>query len=114
MNKRIESIPPDALEALVNYEWPGNVRELENLIERALILSPGTELRVPLSEVHRAPAYDRQTCSVLEVAEREYILRALREAGWVIAGPNGAAARLGLKRTSPQYKMQKYGIARPR
>jgi DNA-binding NtrC family response regulator len=113
LNKRIESIPTHTMEALVAYEWPGNVRELENLIERALILSPGTELCVPLSEAQRVPREDRPTGSVLEVVERECILRALGEAKGVIGGPNGAAARLGLKRTSLQYKMQKYGIVRP-
>src|SRR5215471_9178261 len=113
MHKRIESIPPEAMEALVNYDWPGNVRELENLIERALILSPGAELCVPCSELRQAPAKEQETCSTLNVMERECVLRALNESGWVIGGPNGAAARLGLKRTTLQYKIQKHGIVRP-
>jgi len=98
---------------LVNYDWPGNVRELENLIERALILSPGAELCVPCSELRQAPAKEQETCSTLNVMERECVLRALNESGWVIGGPNGAAARLGLKRTTLQYKIQKHGIVRP-
>jgi formate hydrogenlyase transcriptional activator len=113
MNKRITSIPSQTIDALAAYPWPGNVRELENLIERAVILSPGPELRVPLGEIERpavgGPAAATQT---LEEAEREHILRVLREARWVIAGPGGAAARLGMKRTTLQSRMQKLGIAR--
>jgi formate hydrogenlyase transcriptional activator len=114
MNKRIESIPSQTIDALAAYPWPGNVRELENLIERAVILSPGPELRVPLGEIERpavaGPAAATQT---LEEAEREHILRVLGETRWVIAGPAGAAARLGMKRTTLQSRMQKLGIGRP-
>jgi formate hydrogenlyase transcriptional activator len=113
MNKRIETIPTEAMTAFSQYHWPGNVRELENLIERAVILSPGTELLVPLTEL-KAPAREgTQPVTTLEAAEREHILRALEEAKWVIGGPSGAAAKLGMKRTTLQSKMQKLGIARP-
>jgi formate hydrogenlyase transcriptional activator len=117
MNKRIETIPAEAMAVLSRYHWPGNIRELENLIERAVILSPGSELRVPLAEL-KAHAPDRTekagTVATLEAAEREHILRALEAAKWVIGGASGAAARLGMKRTTLQSKMQKLNIARSR
>jgi formate hydrogenlyase transcriptional activator len=111
MNRRIETIPTEAMEALTNWNWPGNVRELENLIERAVILTRGSALHVPLAELRGG-----ETASVtgvpttLEEAEREHILRALRESNWVVGGPAGAAARLGLKRTTLQSRMAKLGI----
>jgi formate hydrogenlyase transcriptional activator len=114
MHRRIEIIPPEAMEALIRWRWPGNVRELENIIERAVILSPGPVLRIPLAEL--APADERiisgESSGTLEDAERDHILRVLREARGIIAGPNGAAARLGLKRTTLNSKMQKLGITR--
>jgi transcriptional regulator with GAF, ATPase, and Fis domain len=114
MNRRIESIPPETMKALERWPWPGNVRELENLIERAVILSRGPVLRVPLSELSAAeiPENTPSQLSTLESAEREHILRVLREARGVIAGPQGAAARLGLKRTTLNFKMKKLGIRR--
>jgi formate hydrogenlyase transcriptional activator len=114
MNRRIDSIPTQTMEALAAYPWPGNVRELENLIERAVILSPGPELRVPLAEM-AGPALDGPAVApqTLEDAEREHILRVLGETRWVIAGPAGAAARPGMKRTTLQSRMQKLGIGRP-
>ncbi len=113
MDRRVESIPSEEMEALTRYPWPGNVRELENLIERAVILSRGPTLHVPLPENH--PAGDASPTSVvtLEAAERQHILRALQETHWVIAGVNGAAARLGMKRTTLQSRMSKLGISRP-
>ena len=114
MNKPIETVPAKTLEALTRYHWPGNVRELENLIERAVILSQGSDLYVPLTELRAAPVPVSQPLATLETAEREHILRALTETKWVIGGPSGAAARLGLKRTTLQSRMQKLGIARPR
>jgi len=113
MGKRIESIPVEAMEALARYPWPGNIRELQNFIERSVILSPGAVLRPPLAELK--PSVDAPPADVttLEIAERGYILRALEESRWVIGGPQGAAARLGLKRTTLQSKMQKLGISRP-
>jgi formate hydrogenlyase transcriptional activator len=113
MNKRIDTIPTEAMTALSRYHWPGNVRELENLTERAVILSPGRELRVPLTELKAAVNDGPQSAVTLEAAEREHIVRVLRETKWVIGGLSGAAARLGMKRTTLQSKMQKLGIARP-
>jgi formate hydrogenlyase transcriptional activator len=113
LNKRIESIPPDVLKALTSWDWPGNIRELENFIERAVILSKGPMLRAPLSELKMsAEASILSTDATLETSEREHILRVLREAKGVIAGPKGAAARLGLKRTTLNSKMKKLGIER--
>lgn len=110
MNRHIESIPSEVMSAMVRYAWPGNVRELENLIERAVILSSGSVLRVPgLDSGTLAAAAPVQT---LEVAEREHILRALADTAWKLGGPNGAAARLGMKRTTLQSRMKKLGIRR--
>jgi formate hydrogenlyase transcriptional activator len=114
MKKRIETIPSDAMKALQSYSWPGNVRELENFIERAVILTHGPDLVVPIAELKRAPAaVSLSTPTTLEEAEREHILKALRDARWTIGGPAGAAAKLGMKRTTLQSKMQKLGITRP-
>jgi len=110
MNKHIETIPSAAMEGLASYAWPGNVRELENLIERAVILTRGTSLEIPLAELRAAP--DAATPVTLEDAERDHIRRALDQAAGVVGGPNGAAARLGMKRTTLQSKMKKLGIAR--
>jgi len=110
MNRRIETIPQAAMEALIRYAWPGNVRELENLIERAVILTRGTTLQIPLAELRAAP--DAASPVTLEEAEREHIRRVLEQANWVVGGSNGAAARLGMKRTTLQSKMKKLGIVR--
>jgi formate hydrogenlyase transcriptional activator len=111
LNKTIETIPSEAMSALERWQWPGNVRELENVIERAAILTRGTALQVPLADFKAAlPAPDGPT---LETAERDHILRTLRELNWVIGGPAGAAARLGLKRTTLQSKMRKLNITKP-
>ncbi len=115
MGRNIESIPTDAMEALTNYDWPGNIRELQNVIERSVVLSSGPELRVTLPEQDgrstAAPLYVGAS-KVSETAERALILQALKEAGGVIAGSRGAAARLGLKRTTLQSRMRKYNITR--
>ncbi len=114
MGKQIESIPKEAMDALSRYSWPGNIRELQNLMERAALLSTGPSLRVPLAEILEDAALTAASGSnALEQAEREQIVRALRESNWVIGGDRGAAERLGLKRTSLAYKMQKLGISRP-
>ena len=113
MDRRIETIPAEEMEALTRYQWPGNVRELENLIERAVILSRGPALHVPLPENRFSADAPAASPVTLEAAEREHILRALRDTNWVIAGPNGAAARLGMKRTTLQSRMAKLGISRP-
>src|SRR5579862_2681805 len=99
------------MRALQCWIWPGNVRELENLIERSVILTQGTALTVPLAEL-RSGVQNSPNDSTLESLEREHILRVLRETGGVIAGMHGAAARLGMKRTTLQSRMQKLGISR--
>jgi formate hydrogenlyase transcriptional activator len=114
MDKRIETIPAEALAALGRYSWPGNVRELANLIERAVILSRGTILEIALSElVDLRSSSPAQRRSDTDVAERERLLGALKEANWVLGGPRGAAARLGIKRTTLQSRMQRLGIRKP-
>jgi formate hydrogenlyase transcriptional activator len=115
MNKRIDTIPSETMDALVRYRWPGNVRELQNFIERAVILSPHTVLRAPTSELepfspHKSP---NMIMTGLEEVERDHILRALEVSNWVVGGRNGAAERLGMKRTSLVYKMRKLRIIRP-
>src|SRR5450432_1061632 len=129
LNKAVEYVPVEAMDALVNYAWPGNIRELENLIERAVLLSPGKELRIPISEL-KPPALSANgnvsadlalfsptptpvPITTLEEAERQHILRALRQTEWRIAGPKGAAAILGMKRTTLQARMRKLGVRRP-
>jgi formate hydrogenlyase transcriptional activator len=111
MNKHIDTIPTEAMNALVSWAWPGNVRELENFIERSVILSQGPILNVPLVDLNLA-AQDSHKDSTLERVLRENIVRVLRETGGVLGGPRGAAARLGLKRTTLQSKMGKMGIFR--
>src|SRR5712671_4399347 len=136
LNKGVEYIPTDAMDALTHYSWPGNVRELENLIERAVLLSPGRELRVPLTELKStsasgaasgadsssssasftsstSSASSTSSISTLEEAERQHILRALKQTQWRIAGPKGSAVLLGMKRTTLQARMRKLGIRRP-
>jgi len=112
--KQIERIPAETMQALERWQWPGNVRELENLIERAVILTRGTVLNVPLAELKPGPeaVAAADDVATLEDAERDHILKALREAHGLISGPQGAAARLGLKRTTLNSKMRKLGITR--
>ena len=134
-NKIVTYVPAPVMDAMVNYPWPGNVRELENLIERAVLLSPGKELRVPLAEFKEfSPASSfaaapvdfsrplapsspspagRGSLSTLDEAQRQHILQVLRQTQWRIAGPRGAAAILGIKRTTLQARMRKLGIKRP-
>jgi len=112
MNRHIETIPPEIMQALTRWRWPGNVRELENFIERAVILSPGPVLRAPLAELRLTVEQPSEPTSSLEAAEREHILRVLREAKGMISGPAGAAKRLGLKRTTLNSKLRKLGIKR--
>jgi formate hydrogenlyase transcriptional activator len=114
MGKQIESIPKDAMDALSHYAWPGNIRELQNLMERAALLTSGPSLKVPLGEILvGSDLHMHGDDNVLKQAEREQIVRALRESNWVVGGAHGAATRLGLKRTSLAYKMQRLGISRP-
>jgi formate hydrogenlyase transcriptional activator len=116
MGRRIGVIPAAIMDVLVSYPWPGNVRELQNVIERAVILSPGPALQVRLGDLQSAVTQAPEptaTAVTLAEAEREHILGALRETGWVVAGPKGAAGRLGMKRSTLQKKMRKLGISRP-
>jgi formate hydrogenlyase transcriptional activator len=124
MNKRIESISSETVSVLCDHHWPGNIRELQNVIERAVILSSGPVLRVAVSDLRKSDC-PTPSCassakatkqgnlqSILEETERKWILSALEQTHWVIAGPNGAAAYLGMKRSTLQTRMQKFGIAR--
>jgi formate hydrogenlyase transcriptional activator len=115
MKKDIRDIPSSTMDALVRYKWPGNVRELQNVIERAVILSPHTTLRVPVVELEAASGRMALNMPIagLEEMERDHILRVLEATRWVVGGQNGAAERLGLKRTSLIYKMRKFRIHRP-
>jgi formate hydrogenlyase transcriptional activator len=115
MNRTIETIPEETMDALTQYAWPGNIRELQNLIERAVILSPGSVLQVPLRNprTDTAGGPNHRLTQTLAEAEREYILAALKEAEWVLSGPNGAATRLGINRSTLQFRMRKLGIVRP-
>jgi formate hydrogenlyase transcriptional activator len=114
MGKTIETIPPEAMEALIRWKWPGNIRELENFLERSVILSRGPVLHVPLAELESMREEEDEISGAidptLEAAEREHILRALRETKGIIGGPGGAAERLGLKRTTLNSKLKKLGI----
>ena len=112
MNRYIESIPKETIKALMNWHWPGNVRELENLMERSVILTEGSGLKVPLGELQGALPAINESDHTLDSAERAHILRVLREAGGILSGPDGAARRLGLKRTTLQSKMQRLKIRR--
>ena len=114
MKKSIETIPTESMEALTRYEWPGNIRELQNLIERAVILSAGQTLEVPVAALStRSAAPARDADETLQDADRRHIIGALERSNWVIAGPAGAAARLGIKRSTLQFRMRKLGIVRP-
>jgi formate hydrogenlyase transcriptional activator len=110
MHKRISTIPAQAMQALTQYDWPGNIRELQNFIERAVIVSAGPALDAPIRELKRAGAKGPAAVTMAS-AEREAILRALRESGGRVGGEQGAAARLGLKRTTLQAKMRKLGVS---
>lgn len=123
LNRSIETIPAETMRFFQQWHWPGNVRELEDFMERAVILSRGSILNVPISELQAPAASSPQAAALtspsvpgrgrtLEESEREHILKVLAETRWVLGGPNGAAARLGLKRTTLQGKMKKLGITR--
>jgi len=118
MNKLITHVPPETLEVLSTYAWPGNIRELQNLMERAVILSADKVLRCPLAELKAAAVAETRSdqndlnSKTLKEAQRQHILQALAETNWVIGGPRGAAARLGLQRTTLSAMMQRLGICR--
>ena len=113
IGKRIEHIAEETMAALISYAWPGNVRELQNLIERAVILSCDGVLPNPLPSNHQETVTVVSNSTTLKEVGRALILRALEAAGWMIGGPEGAAVKLGLKRTTLIYKMKKLGIVRP-
>jgi formate hydrogenlyase transcriptional activator len=112
-NKIIDTIPSEVMTSLIEYHWPGNIRELQNLIERAVILSAGPILKVPLSDLKPSSTTLVRKRITLREAEREHILAALKETNWIIAGPNGAAIRLGMKRSTLQARLQKLRLTRP-
>jgi len=114
MNKTIDTVPSETMTVLTAYDWPGNVRELENAVERAVILTSGSVLQVPLAEFRRPSSAQPSADGTLQATEREAILKALRECQWVIGGPAGAARRLGIKRTTLHARMEKLGIVRPK
>jgi formate hydrogenlyase transcriptional activator len=118
IKKRIVTIPPKLMTALSEYDWPGNIRELENFIERAVILSRGSELELPVTELTQqrrsAEGISTGNLTTLDEAKRKHILRILEDTNWVIGGPAGAAARLGMKRTTLQYRIKKLNIFRHR
>jgi formate hydrogenlyase transcriptional activator len=117
MNRAIDTIPSETMSALVAYHWPGNIRELQNLIERAVILSTGPVLKVPLNDLHaQPPAATASTGKIetLEEVERRHILETLHATDWVVGGAMGAAVMLGLKRSTLQVRMEKLGIRRAR
>jgi formate hydrogenlyase transcriptional activator len=113
MGKQIEQIPPETLSALSSYPWPGNIRELQNMIERAVILANDGVLPNPLPEPEAEDVMTPVTATTLRDSERVLILKTLKSVGWVIGGSKGAAAKLGLKRTTLIHKMQRLGISRP-
>jgi formate hydrogenlyase transcriptional activator len=113
MAKEIDQIPPETMSELTSYTWPGNIRELQNFIERSVILSEGNVLHPPLSTLKAAAVTESAGAVTLEEAEREHIRKTLEQTRWVVAGPNGAAARLGIKRSTLYFRMQKLGISRP-
>ena len=112
MGKQIEHIPPETMSALTSYQWPGNIRELQNFIERSVILSSGNVLCPPLASLRAAAETESLEAVTLEDAERDHIRKTLEQTKWVVAGPKGAAARLGIKRSTLYFRMQKLGISR--
>ena len=112
MGKQIEHIPPETISALVSYQWPGNIRELQNFIERSVIVSSGNVLLPPLASLQSAVEAESLAPITLEDAERDHIRKTLEQTRWVVSGPNGAAARLGIKRSTLYFRMQKLGISR--
>ncbi len=112
MGKQIEQISPETMSALISCQWPGNIRELENFIERSVILTSGDVLRPPLASLKSAADLESLGAITLEDAERDHIRKTLEQTRWVVAGPNGAAMRLGIKRSTLYFRMQKLGISR--
>jgi formate hydrogenlyase transcriptional activator len=112
MGKQIEHVTPETMSAFTSYEWPGNIRELQNFIERSVILSDGTVLCPPLAELTHFADAESPAATTLQDAERDHILKILTQTRWVVSGPSGAAVRLGIKRSTLYFRMQKLGISR--
>ncbi len=112
MDKQIEHIPPETMSALTSYQWPGNIRELQNFVERSVIVTSGDVLHAPLASLQSSEGAESLGAVTLEDAERNHIRKTLEQTRWVVAGPNGAAARLGIKRSTLYFRMQKLGISR--
>ena len=112
MGKQIAEIPSETMSELTSYAWPGNIRELQNFIERSVILSSGSVLQAPFESLKAAATTQAQEAVTLEEAERNHIRKILEQTRWVVSGPNGAAARLGIKRSTLYFRMQKLGISR--
>jgi formate hydrogenlyase transcriptional activator len=112
MHRQIEHIPHETMSALISYDWPGNIRELQNFIERSVILTSDDVLLPPLASLNCAPRAESVGAVTLEDAERDHIRKTLDQTGWVVAGPKGAAARLGIKRSTLYFRMHKLGISR--
>jgi len=112
MGRHIDEVPAEVMQALVSHAWPGNIRELQNFIERSVILTSGNVLRPPLASLKSAAEAQSLGAITLEDAERNHIRKTLEHTRWVVAGPNGAAARLGIKRSTLYFRMQKLGISR--
>jgi formate hydrogenlyase transcriptional activator len=114
MGKQIDHVLPGTMSELTSYPWPGNIRELQNFIERSVIVTPGNILQPPLASLRTAVEVGSVGAITLEDAEREHIIKILEQTRWVVSGPNGAAARLGIKRSTLYFRMQKLGISRTR
>jgi formate hydrogenlyase transcriptional activator len=112
MNKQIDNISRETMSALVSHDWPGNIRELQNFIERSVILTSGNALHSPLTSLESVATVESMGATTLEEAERSHIIKILEQTRWVVSGPNGAAARLGIKRSTLYFRMQKLGISR--
>jgi formate hydrogenlyase transcriptional activator len=112
MGKQIEDVAPETMSALSRHQWPGNIRELQNFIERSVILTSGNVLHAPLAELKRSVGSESWEAITLEEAERDHIRKTLERTRWVVSGPHGAAARLGIKRSTLYFRMQRLGISR--
>ncbi len=114
MGKQIREVPAEVMEALVGHSWPGNIRELQNFIERAVILSPGLVLQASIRDLSSciAAGHNFDDCQTMEDVERKHILATLKQTKWIVAGPRGAARRLGMNRSTLHFRMKKLGIVR--
>jgi len=112
MGKQIDQVSKETMSELTSYPWPGNIRELQNFIERSVIVTSGNILQPPLASLRTAVEVESLGAITLEDAERDHIIKILEQTRWVVSGPNGAAARLGIKRSTLYFRMQKLGISR--